>query len=108
MARNTTRPVDVARRAAEERRKARGRTVERAQETRHDIWRRETFTLPRETAREKAREFFVRFPKAAYMTAVEAGASSPTAGSNSPCDDCPARIEFGRRRTDDEGQIVRA
>jgi hypothetical protein len=34
-------------------------------------WRRETFTLPREAAREKARELFSRFPKAAYMTEVE-------------------------------------
>lgn len=35
------------------------------------LWRRETFTLPREEAREKAREWFERFPKAAYMTEVE-------------------------------------
>jgi hypothetical protein len=34
-------------------------------------WRRETFTLPREAAREKARAIFSRFPKAAYMTEVE-------------------------------------
>jgi hypothetical protein len=34
-------------------------------------WRRETFTLPREAAREKARAIFTRFPKAAYMTEVE-------------------------------------
>jgi hypothetical protein len=34
-------------------------------------WRRETFTLPREAAREKARSIFSRFPKAAYMTEVE-------------------------------------
>jgi hypothetical protein len=34
-------------------------------------WRRETFTLPREEARAKAREFLTRFPKAAYMTEVE-------------------------------------
>jgi hypothetical protein len=27
--------------------------------------------LPREAAREKAREWFSRFPKAAYMTEVE-------------------------------------
>jgi hypothetical protein len=71
MARNTARPVDIARRVVEERRKARGGAVERAEETRHNMWRRETFTLPREAAREKAREFFVRFPKAAYMSEVE-------------------------------------
>jgi hypothetical protein len=34
-------------------------------------WRRETFTLPRAAAREKARAFLSRFPKAAYMTEVE-------------------------------------
>lgn len=34
-------------------------------------WRRETFTLPRPQARLKAREFFDRFPKAAYMSEVE-------------------------------------
>jgi hypothetical protein len=36
-----------------------------------DGWRRESFTLPREKAREKAREFFADFPKAAYMTEIE-------------------------------------
>ncbi len=34
-------------------------------------WRRETFTLPREEARAAARDWFARFPKAAYMTEVE-------------------------------------
>lgn len=34
-------------------------------------WRRDTFTLPRGEARDKAREWFVRFPKAAYMTEIE-------------------------------------
>ncbi len=34
-------------------------------------WRRETFTLPRTEARAKAREWFDRFPKAAYMTEIE-------------------------------------
>ena len=34
-------------------------------------WRRETFTLPRHDARAKAREWFERFPKAAYMTEIE-------------------------------------
>jgi len=36
-----------------------------------DSFRRESFTLPREMAREKAREWFSRFPKAAYMTEIE-------------------------------------
>ena len=34
-------------------------------------WRRETFTMPRSDARAKAREWFDRFPKAAYMTEIE-------------------------------------
>jgi hypothetical protein len=34
-------------------------------------FRRETFTLPREEARAKARELFARYPKAAYMTEIE-------------------------------------
>jgi hypothetical protein len=34
-------------------------------------WRRETFTLPRVEARDKAREWFSAFPKAAYMTEIE-------------------------------------
>jgi hypothetical protein len=34
-------------------------------------WRRESFRLPRVDAREKAREWFDRFPKAAYMTEIE-------------------------------------
>jgi hypothetical protein len=36
-----------------------------------DGFRRETFTLPREEARAKAREMFARYPKAAYMTEIE-------------------------------------
>ena len=36
-----------------------------------DGFRRETFSLPREAARAKAREFFARYPKAAYMTEIE-------------------------------------
>ncbi len=36
-----------------------------------DPFLRETFTLPREEARTKAREWFERFPKAAYWTQVE-------------------------------------
>ncbi len=42
-----------------------------ARPRRDSPWRRETFTLPREDARAKAREWFSRFPKAAYMTEVE-------------------------------------
>ena len=39
--------------------------------TRGDFWRRETFTLPRPEARARAREWFDRYPKAAYMTEIE-------------------------------------
>jgi hypothetical protein len=53
------RPADIARRSAKARR-ARPR----------DAFRRETFALQREQAREKAREMFRRFPKAAYMTEI--------------------------------------
>lgn len=35
------------------------------------MWRRETFTLPRQEARAKAHEWFDTFPKAAYMTEIE-------------------------------------
>lgn len=50
-------------------------------------FRRETFDLPREAARQKAREMFDRFPKAAYMTEIESWRVLP--------DD---RIEFTMRR----------
>jgi hypothetical protein len=56
------RPADLARRAASA---LAGRKHPR------DAFRRETFALPREAAREKARELFRRFPKAAYMTEIE-------------------------------------
>lgn len=36
-----------------------------------DGFLRETFTLPRAEARTTARDFFTRFPKAAYMSNVE-------------------------------------
>ena len=36
-----------------------------------DGYRRETFALPRPEARDKAREWFQRYPKAAYQTEVE-------------------------------------
>lgn len=43
----------------------------RAREAGRDSFVRETFTLPREAARSKAREWFERYPKAAYWTSVE-------------------------------------
>jgi hypothetical protein len=36
-----------------------------------DIWRRDTYTLPRNEARIMARDYFAKFPKAAYMTEIE-------------------------------------
>jgi hypothetical protein len=56
------RPADIARRSAQA---LAGRAGAR------DAFRRETFALPREAAREKALEMFRRFPKAAYMTEIE-------------------------------------
>ncbi len=42
-----------------------------------DGYLRETFTLPRETARSKARAFLTRYPKAAYMSGVESWRELP-------------------------------
>ena len=72
------RPADIARGAA--RRFAERRTT-------RDAFRRDTFALPRAQAREKARELFQRFPKAAYQTEIESWRELP--------DD---RIEFTMRR----------
>ncbi len=63
MARETRRPGDVAERAADRR--------DRRNVAAEGAWRRETFRLPRTEARAKAREWFERFPKAAYMTEIE-------------------------------------
>jgi hypothetical protein len=57
------RPADIARRTAK-------RIADR-KGSRGDSFRRETFALPREAAREKARELLHRFPKAAYQTEIE-------------------------------------
>ena len=63
------RPKDLARRLAQNNAR---RKLPRA-----DAYWRETFALPREAAREKAREMFRRFPKAAYMTAIESWRELP-------------------------------
>lgn len=73
------RPSDIARRSAE--------AVARRKQARHDAFRRETFALPREAARDKAREMFRRFPKAAYLTEIESWRELPD-----------GRIEFTMRR----------
>jgi hypothetical protein len=65
MATGTRKPIDLAERASQ--RRSRRSTAAAAEGS----WRRETFCLPREEARAKAREWFERFPKAAYMTEIE-------------------------------------
>jgi hypothetical protein len=62
------RPADLAKRNAEALRRG---------STRSDGFRRETFALPREAARAKARELFQRFPKAAYQTEIESWRELP-------------------------------
>ncbi|MBV1700951.1 MAG: hypothetical protein KGQ46_03925 [Hyphomicrobiales bacterium] len=59
-------PQEIARVLGE-----RARAYRRGGNDETSIWRRETFTLPREEARQKAREWFDQYPKAAYMTEVE-------------------------------------
>jgi hypothetical protein len=59
-----TRPRDLASRMATRRRP-------------DDGFLRETFTLPREMARSKARDFLQRYPKQAYMSAVESWREMP-------------------------------
>jgi hypothetical protein len=73
-------PGDIAARVASNLQRSAG-------QRRADGFKRESFTLPRETAREKAREIFAAFPKAAYMTEIE---------SWRELDD--GRIEFTMRR----------
>jgi hypothetical protein len=72
-------PADIARRLSQ--RRARGGLEAR------DSWRRETFTLPRPEARDKAREWLTKYPKAAYMTEIEFWRELPD-----------GRIEFTMRR----------
>lgn len=58
-------PRDIARNLS-----SRGKKVRRGTAS-EGMWKRETFTLPRLEARAKAREWFGKFPKAAYMTKIE-------------------------------------
>ena len=64
MALDRERPLDLVGRVA-------ARRALRSGPNNRDGWRRETFRLPREQARMKAREWFDRYPKAAYMTEIE-------------------------------------
>lgn len=58
------RPADIARKAA-------ARLRAGAERRSPSGFYRETHTLERQAAREKARDLFQRFPKAAYMTEIE-------------------------------------
>jgi len=73
------RPADLAGQAAQR--------LARGVRDRAEGFRRETFALPREAARAKARDMFRRFPKAAYMTEIESWRELPD-----------GRIEFTMRR----------
>jgi hypothetical protein len=75
MSRSPNTPADLARRVAARRSRERADEFSRS-ETRNDgkgegSWRRETYRLPRVEAREIARDWFERYPKAAYLTQVE-------------------------------------
>jgi hypothetical protein len=59
------RPLDLVQRVAERRARRVGNPAA------SDSFRRESFCLPRAEARVKAREWFDRYPKAAYMTEIE-------------------------------------
>ncbi len=69
-----SRPRDLASRMSQRRKVA-------------DGFLRETFTLPRTEARQRARDFLNRYPKAGYMSAVESWRELPG-----------DRIEFTMRR----------
>lgn len=61
--------------------------ADRMRKQRNDGFLRESFTLPRSEARARAAEFYGRFPKEAYMTAVDSWRELPG-----------DRIEFTMRR----------
>ncbi len=48
-----------------------------AKRERTDGWLRQTFSLPREEARDVARAFLARYPKAAYASEVESWRALP-------------------------------
>jgi hypothetical protein len=79
---NRPKPGDIARRLVE---KTRQQMMDRARAATYgpdlltltDGFLRETFSAPRDEAREIAREWLERYPKAAYMTAVERWSELP-------------------------------
>ena len=80
-------PRDVARRL-KSRSQARARAeAQKAASSQSDGFLRQTYALPREEARIRARDWFQRYPKAAYMTRVENWRELPD-----------GRIEFTMRR----------
>lgn len=67
---STRPPLDGLRRQLSKSRAEKGRLP-------RDGYVRETFTLPRLAARQKARELFDSFPKAAYWTEIESWCERP-------------------------------
>jgi hypothetical protein len=65
------RPVDIARRLRDRSRSQARAEVQKAASEPKDGFVRQTYALSRDEARERAREWFSRYPKAAYMTKVE-------------------------------------
>lgn len=63
-------PLDALKRSLDRRRAEGGRLP-------RDGFLRETFLLPRTDAREKAREWFDRWPKQAYWTEIESWCERP-------------------------------
>ena len=64
-------PLEALKRSLERRRVNGGERLPR------DGFVRETFSLPREQARAKAREWLARWPKQAYWTEIESWAERP-------------------------------
>ena len=64
-------PADLARRLKNLSRARARNDARRAASESRDGFLRETYALPRLEARQKARDWFSRYPKAAYMTKVE-------------------------------------
>ena len=72
MSRSQRTPAELARRFAERARQKSERPGPEARDApAPGAWSRQTFRMPRDQARETAREWFERYPKAAYMTRVE-------------------------------------
>jgi hypothetical protein len=70
MAKTPKTPAELARRFAA-RRGSGGSEDSPPEAHKDDGWRRQSYRLPRAEAQQTAREWFERFPKAAYMTEVE-------------------------------------